>query len=359
MTGNKSLTDLGAATPSDITEAFAPSGITIAEGGTFPSGSRALLTEHKPIMVNDDQYYFLEETGVDYLYGSMPTSGAFPSMSYFRVMKSSFAVEFHNTAIDTTPTEDSANLITSGAVYDAVQSGSDLSAYLTKAEASSTYETQSAATASLSQKADKSTTYTKTETNAAITTEVNAMGATKVDKVAGKGLSTNDFTTTEKNKLAGIASGATAVTVATSITSSGTNPVRSSAIYSALSDKVDKVSGKGLSTNDFTDDLLSKLGALTLKSVLQGQSNSVSKSYTYTMNTSDFGSDYNALGLYLLFFVSWGTTPSISIYSVAYSGGTVDNASTLKIAGDDKTITVSSGTISFSAPGLVRIVALS
>lgn len=31
---------------------------------------------------------------------------------------------------------------------------------------------------------------------------------TKVDKVSGKGLSTNDYTTTEKNKLAGIASGA-------------------------------------------------------------------------------------------------------------------------------------------------------
>ncbi len=30
----------------------------------------------------------------------------------------------------------------------------------------------------------------------------------KVDKVTGKGLSTNDYTTTEKNKLAGIASGA-------------------------------------------------------------------------------------------------------------------------------------------------------
>ena len=32
LTGNKSLTDLGAATPSDITEAFAPSGITITAG---------------------------------------------------------------------------------------------------------------------------------------------------------------------------------------------------------------------------------------------------------------------------------------------------------------------------------------
>ena len=37
---------------------------------------------------------------------------------------------------------------------------------------------------------------------------VNAALGNKVDKVSGKGLSTNDYTTTEKNKLAGIAAGA-------------------------------------------------------------------------------------------------------------------------------------------------------
>lgn len=37
---------------------------------------------------------------------------------------------------------------------------------------------------------------------------VSSAISTKVDKVSGKGLSTNDYTTTEKNKLAGIASGA-------------------------------------------------------------------------------------------------------------------------------------------------------
>lgn len=40
--------------------------------------------------------------------------------------------------------------------------------------------------------------------------ELDAVAAGKVDKVAGKGLSTEDYTTAEKNKLAGIASGATA-----------------------------------------------------------------------------------------------------------------------------------------------------
>jgi hypothetical protein len=38
--------------------------------------------------------------------------------------------------------------------------------------------------------------------------KIKALLANKVDKVTGKGLSTNDYTTTEKNKLAGIASGA-------------------------------------------------------------------------------------------------------------------------------------------------------
>lgn len=38
--------------------------------------------------------------------------------------------------------------------------------------------------------------------------EVNTALDGKVDKVSGKGLSTNDFTTTEKSKLAGIQAGA-------------------------------------------------------------------------------------------------------------------------------------------------------
>ena len=54
-------------------------------------------------------------------------------------------------------------------------------------------------------------------------TELNAKGyltehqdiSNKVDKVSGKGLSTNDYTTSEKNKLAGIEAGANNVKVYT------------------------------------------------------------------------------------------------------------------------------------------------
>lgn len=52
------------------------------------------------------------------------------------------------------------------------------------------------------------TTYDGTSENAQAGTAVAQAISTKVDKVTGKGLSTNDYTTEEKDKLAGIASGA-------------------------------------------------------------------------------------------------------------------------------------------------------
>ena len=146
--------------------------------------------------------------------------------------------------------------------------------------------------------------------------------AGKVDKVEGKGLSTEDYTTAEKTKLAGIeanannytlpaattsalggvkvgsnlavdangvisgdysaattsanglmsstdkakldgiAEGATAITVDSAISSTSTNPVENQAIYTALSGKVDTETGKGLSSNDYTDTEKTKLAGI-------------------------------------------------------------------------------------------------
>ena len=146
--------------------------------------------------------------------------------------------------------------------------------------------------------------------------------AGKVDKVEGKGLSTEDYTTAEKTKLAGIeasannytlpaattsalggvkvgsnlavdangvisgdysaattsanglmsstdkakldgiAEGATAVTVDSAISSTSTNPVENQAIYTALAGKVDTEAGKGLSSNDYTDTEKTKLAGI-------------------------------------------------------------------------------------------------
>ena len=87
--------------------------------------------------------------------------------------------------------------------------------------------------------------------------------ANKVDKVYGKVLSSNDFTDAEKAKLANIAAGADKTVVDDTLKSDSANPVQNRVIQAALSGKVDKISGKGLSTNDFTDELKDKLESLT------------------------------------------------------------------------------------------------
>lgn len=146
--------------------------------------------------------------------------------------------------------------------------------------------------------------------------------AGKVDKVEGKGLSTNDFTdalltklngieaganaytlpaatasslggvkvganltvdangeisgnysaastsanglmsSTDKAKLDGIAAGATAVTVDSAMSSTSENPVQNKVIYTELAGKVDAVSGKQLSTEDYTTAEKTKLAGI-------------------------------------------------------------------------------------------------
>lgn len=68
--------------------------------------------------------------------------------------------------------------------------------------------------------------------------KVTAALSGKVDKVTGKGLSTNDYTTTEKNKLAGIESGAQVnPTIDSALSGSSTNAVQNKVVKSALDGK--------------------------------------------------------------------------------------------------------------------------
>lgn len=64
--------------------------------------------------------------------------------------------------------------------------------------------------------------------------------STKVDKVEGKTLSSNDYTTDEKNKLAGVEAGANKTTVVSVVEENNTNPVTSGAVYSAIRTYVDE-----------------------------------------------------------------------------------------------------------------------
>ncbi|MBQ4232657.1 MAG: hypothetical protein II699_05200 [Lachnospiraceae bacterium] len=76
------------------------------------------------------------------------------------------------------------------------------------------------------------------------TDEMNAALVAKVDKITGKGLSTNDYTNSEKEKLASLYN------------------YDDTSVRNLISTKVDKIEGKGLSANDFTNSEKSKLEAL-------------------------------------------------------------------------------------------------
>ena len=122
----------------------------------------------------------------------------------------------------------------------------------------------------------------------------------KVDKVNGKGLSTNDFTNDLKTKLDGIAAGAEVnvqsdwnatsgdalilnkPSLAKVATSGSYNDLSNTPDIPDISGKVDKVNGKGLSTNDFTNDLKNKLDGIAAGAEVNVQSD-----WSETATTSD------------------------------------------------------------------------
>ena len=100
-------------------------------------------------------------------------------------------------------------------------------------------------------------------TNAVQNRAVNSALGGKVDKETGKGLSSNDYTDADKGKLAGVEAGAQKnETVDTALSATSTHPVQNRAIKAALDGKVDSVSGKGLSSNDFTTAEKEKLAGI-------------------------------------------------------------------------------------------------
>lgn len=132
----------------------------------------------------------------------------------------------------------------------------------------------------------------------------------KVDKITGKGLSTEDYTTSEKTKLGTIEEGAQVNTV-TSVagrtgavtltktdigldnvdnTSDDDKPI-STATQTALDSKVDKVEGKGLSQENFTTELKSKLDGLSNyddSTITEALSNKVDKISGKGLSTNDY-----------------------------------------------------------------------
>ena len=138
----------------------------------------------------------------------------------------------------------------------------------------------------------------------------------KVDKITGKGLSTEDYTTSEKTKLGTIEEGAQVNTV-TSVagrtgavtltktdigldnvdnTSDDDKPI-STATQTALDSKVDKVEGKDLSQEDFTTELKSKLDGLSNyddSTITETLSNKVDKISGKGLSTNDYTTEEKA-----------------------------------------------------------------
>ena len=75
--------------------------------------------------------------------------------------------------------------------------------------------------------------------NANFATTVTTQLGGKVDKVEGKELSSNDYTDAEKTKLAGVATGANKTVIDSVLSTSSTNPVQNKVIQSALAGKAD------------------------------------------------------------------------------------------------------------------------
>lgn len=125
----------------------------------------------------------------------------------------------------------------------------------------------------------------------AISSSTNEALQARVMKETGKGLSTNDYTNSEKAKLEGIEAGANKTIVDSAWDINSANPVQNKMIIAALQSqsdalnsscnalnasiqslnkkstdldraKVDKVEGKGLSSNDYTDEEKDKLAGV-------------------------------------------------------------------------------------------------
>jgi hypothetical protein len=120
----------------------------------------------------------------------------------------------------------------------------------------------------------------------------------KVDKVNGKDLSTNDFTTSEKQKLGSIANQATKNETDSYLLNrsnhGGTQGITTiTNLQTTLDSKVDKVDGKGLSTNDLTIILKTQYdAAYTHSQITAGNPHGTTKSdigLGNVDNTTDLG----------------------------------------------------------------------
>ena len=110
------------------------------------------------------------------------------------------------------------------------------------------------------QKIDLTNFYTKEETGDLLNN--------KVDKVSGKGLSTNDYTTADKNKLSGIATGANKTVVDSDISTTSTNAIQNKAVGLKFQDVDSEISGINSSLTEKTAEITTIVNEYGSKNLL-------------------------------------------------------------------------------------------
>lgn len=116
--------------------------------------------------------------------------------------------------------------------------------------------------------------------------DIDAGLATKVDKVTGKGLSTNDFTTAEKTKLAGVAEGANKTTVDSSLSSTSTNPVQNKAVYTAVNAKATKANYTATLSTTWTGSAAPFTQSVSISGILSTDRPHITPVYSATNATA-------------------------------------------------------------------------
>ena len=155
----------------------------------------------------------------------------------------------------------------------------------------------------------------------------------KVDKVEGKGLSTNDYTTTEKNKLAGIATGANKTTVDSSLSTSSSNPIANSTVTSNINAINTEISN--LKTADTTNKNSLQTSIDNLSSQLTTLSNTVNGLLSKAYPVGSVYISVNNTNPNTLFgFGSWAALPN------GYALWTSTNTVTSESEGKDSGSTV-------------------
>ena len=205
----------------------------------------------------EDGLVSLEESKVDAIVGK-----GLSTNDYTRAEKTKLAGIEDNANAYTHPATHPASMITETSEKRFV---SDTEKAAWNAKATESFVTEAIANAQLNGGQGGSVDLSGYVTTTALNTALNE----KVDKVSGKSLSTNDYTNAEKTKLAGIEANANNYSHPSShpasiITETSEKRFVTDNEKATWNNKVDKISGKGLSTNDYTNAEKNKLQGIAV-----------------------------------------------------------------------------------------------